>query len=127
MEIAKILLVDDDALIRRVGELCLSRIGNWNVVLASSGAEALQMIPQEKPDLILLDVMMPGMDGPTVLSNLRKEEASQNTPVIFMTAKVRPEEVETYLAMDAAGVITKPFDPIQLTDEIKGILSLVCS
>ena len=122
MTIHKVLLVDDEDDIRKIGQLSLSRVGKWQTVLASSGAEALAQAAAERPDLILLDVMMPGMDGPTTLTQLRAQEATAHTPVIFMTAKIQKQEVARYLELGAVGVIGKPFDPMTLPAEIKKLL-----
>jgi two-component system, OmpR family, response regulator len=122
MTIHKVLLVDDEDDIRTIGQVSLSRVGGWQTVLASSGADALTKAAAERPDLILLDVMMPGMDGPTTLARLRAQEATAATPVIFMTAKIQKQEVARYLELGAAGVIGKPFDPMTLPAEIKKLL-----
>ncbi|MBN1208559.1 MAG: response regulator [Myxococcaceae bacterium] len=122
MTIRKVLLVDDEEDIRTVGRLSLSRVGGWETVLASSGAEALSRAAAEQPDLILLDVMMPGMDGPTTFAQLRAQEATARTPIIFMTAKIQKQEVARYLELGAVGVIGKPFDPMTLPSEIKRLL-----
>jgi CheY-like chemotaxis protein len=122
MTIRKVLLVDDEDDIRTIGQLSLSRVGGWQTVLASSGAEAVSKAATEGPDLILLDVMMPGMDGPTTLGKLRAQEATAKTPVIFMTAKIQKQEVARYLELGAVGVIGKPFDPMTLPAEIKRLL-----
>jgi len=121
--IAKVLLVDDEPHIRRIGELSLKGVGKWVAVLASSGGEALKIAETENPDLILLDVMMPGMDGPATLQQLRASETTARIPVIFMTAKVQKHEVDKYLAAGAVGVIPKPFDPMALPSLILQILS----
>ncbi|PTL77711.1 response regulator [Vitiosangium sp. GDMCC 1.1324] len=122
MTIRKVLLVDDEDDIRTIGQLSLSRVGGWQTVMASSGAEALAKAAAERPDLILLDVMMPGMDGPTTFGQLRAQEATAHTPVIFMTAKIQKQEVARYLELGAVGVIGKPFDPMTLPAEIKRLL-----
>ena len=122
MTIHKVLLVDDEDDIRTIGQVSLSRVGGWQTVLASSGADALAKAAAERPDLILLDVMMPGMDGPTTLARLRAQEATAATPVIFMTAKIQKQEVARYLELGAVGVIGKPFDPMTLPAEIKRLL-----
>jgi CheY-like chemotaxis protein len=119
----KVLMVDDEPHVRRVAELCLARVGHWSVTLAASGGEALEVAERDRPDLILLDVMMPGMDGPMTLNALQADEALATIPVIFMTAKVQEHEIERYLALGAAGVICKPFDPLELPDQIRRILS----
>ncbi len=121
-EIAKILLVDDDADMRKIGELALSAVGGWETLLAGSGAEAVELAARERPDAILLDVMMPEMVGTSTLRELRAQAATADIPVIFMTAKAQRREIEGYLSLGACGVIAKPFDPMQLPDEIRGIL-----
>ncbi|MFP2932127.1 response regulator [Pyxidicoccus sp. 3LG] len=118
----KVMLVDDEDDIRTIGNLSLSRVGGWQTVLASSGAEALEKAAAEKPDLILLDVMMPGMDGPTTFGRLRAQESTASTPIIFMTAKIQKQEVARYLELGALGVIGKPFDPMTLPAEIRKLV-----
>ncbi|QDF00917.1 response regulator [Myxococcus xanthus] len=120
--VRKVMLVDDEDDIRTIGNLSLSRVGGWQTVLAASGAEALEKARAEKPDLILLDVMMPGMDGPTTFGRLRAEEATVHTPIIFMTAKIQKQEVARYLELGALGVIGKPFDPMTLPQEIRKLV-----
>ena len=119
----KILLVDDDPDIGRIGTLSLERVGGFQVLLASSGAEALRKGQSERPDLILLDMMMPDMDGMATLSALRAQAETAAIPVIFMTAKVQGGEVERYLRAGARGVIEKPFDPLGLPAEVQRILA----
>lgn len=122
MVIRKVLLVDDEDDIRTIGYLSLSRVGGWLTVLASSGVEAVTKAASEKPDLILLDVQMPGLDGPTTFSRLRSHEATAHMPIIFMTAKIQKQEVTRYLELGAIGVIGKPFDPLTLPTEIQRLL-----
>ena len=122
MPIQKVLLVDDEDDIRTIGQLSLARVGGWQCALAPSGHAALELAQSFHPDLVLLDVMMPGMDGPTTLSRLRAQEATAKTPVIFMTAKIQKQEVARYLELGAVGVIGKPFDPMTLPAEIKRLL-----
>ena len=122
MNISSVLMVDDDANIRRITQLVLTRVVNWEVKLASSGKEALEFLKDYQPDLILLDVMMPGMDGPTTLHAIKQTYSNTAPPIIFMTAKALKTEVELYLNLGSAGVITKPFDPKSLPDEIFSIL-----
>ncbi|MFN3373276.1 MAG: response regulator [Chloroflexus sp.] len=117
----KILFVEDDPDIQMVAQLALEAVGGYTVQMCSSGAEALAVAEQFAPDLILLDVMMPGMDGPTTLAELRKKPALAQTPVIFMTARVQRHEVEQYLALGAADVISKPFDPMTLSAQVAAI------
>ena len=120
-DLNKVLYVEDDADIRAIAELALQDVGGFSAKLCSSGEEAVEAAPDFQPDLILLDVMMPEMDGPETLKALRKIEATQATPVIFMTARIQRTEIEEYLSLGALGVIPKPFDPMTLADEIRRI------
>jgi CheY-like chemotaxis protein len=119
----KVLLVDDDDDIRSIGELALVEVGGMSVVLASSGAMALEVAARELPDVVLLDVMMPGMDGLTTFRRLREQPATATIPIVFVTAKVQRHEVQRYLELGAIGVIGKPFDPMTLPDELRAILA----
>lgn len=121
--IERVLLVDDEDDIRTIGELALSTVGGWEVVSARSGAAALEAFARAPVDLVLLDVMMPQMDGPTTLAKLRETPGGETVPVIFMTAKVQPNEVAGYLDAGAVGVISKPFDPMGLADQVRALLS----
>ncbi|HZQ10676.1 MAG TPA: response regulator [Anaerolineae bacterium] len=113
-----ILLVEDDADIQAVGQLALEAVGGFDVQVCSSGQEALQRVDSYTPDLILLDVMMPGMDGLTTLEALRLKPRVLTTPVIFMTAKVQAHEITRYKELGALDVISKPFDPMTLSQTI---------
>ncbi len=124
MEIRKVVLVDDEPDIRRVGELSLRARAGWQVVVCASGTEAVESARRERPDVILLDVMMPVLDGPATLALLRADAETASIPVIFMTAKVQRQEVERYLSLGAAGVVSKPFDPLSLVGDIRKILGL---
>ncbi len=121
MELKNILYVEDEPDIQAVARLALEMVGGFAVTICSSGEEALAQFPVSKPDLILMDVMMPGMDGPTTLSHLRELPGAKETPAIFMTAKVQPDEVAHYKSLGALGVIAKPFDPMTLSETIRGI------
>jgi CheY-like chemotaxis protein len=121
-EIKTVLLVDDEPDIRTIGAMSLRRVGKWEVRVASSGAEAIALAAEAVPDLVLLDVMMPELDGPATLEALRKNPALASVPVIFMTAKVQAKEVERWLAIGAIGVIRKPFDPMTLPTEIRNLV-----
>ena len=122
MKITKIMIVDDDGDICTVVELAARRVGGWDVVVAASGQEALAKARSERPDVILLDVMMPDLDGPATLVRLREEPSTATIPVIFLTAKVQRPEVEHYMALGAIGVIRKPFDAMTLPDEVRRIV-----
>jgi len=119
----KVLLVDDDTNIRMVAVMGLEDELDWEIQEACSGQEAIQLASTQKPDLILLDMMMPGMDGISTFGKLRELDTVKDTPIIFMTAKVQPEEIESYKILGARGVIIKPFDPITLAQEIQDILA----
>ncbi len=122
MILSRILIVDDDADVRSVTDLAARHIGKWDTVLAASGEEALEKARSEKPDLILLDVMMPGTDGPTTLARLQEDPQTAAIPVIFLTAKAQRHEVQRYMALGARGVIVKPFEVKELPGEIIRIL-----
>ena len=122
MNVTKVMIVDDDEDIRMVCELAIRRMGGWEVVMAASGDEALALARSEQPDVILLDVMMPGSDGPTTLGMLRNQPETARIPVIFLTAKAQRQEVDRYIALGATGVIGKPFDVMKLADEIRRII-----
>lgn len=122
MSIQRVLLVDDDPRIRKIAQISLEGVGKWNVLIVASGFEAIETALRERPDVILLDVMMPEMDGPTTLAKLREHQEIANIPVIFFTAKVQKQELDSYLALGAAGIISKPFDPMKLPGEITEIV-----
>ena len=117
----RILYVEDEPDIQAVARLALEHLGGFTVEVCSSGQEALQKILAFEPDLILLDVMMPGMDGPTTLTALRETAEGKDKPVVFMTAKVQPQEVAQYMKLGALDVIPKPFDPMTLADKVRAI------
>jgi len=115
----KILYVEDEPDIQTVAIMALETIGGFTVNACSSGQEAVEAAPAFAPELVILDVMMPGMDGPATMEALRKLPETAHVPIIFMTAKVQAHEVERYRAMGAVDVIAKPFDPISLADEVR--------
>jgi two-component system OmpR family response regulator len=120
-----ILLVDDDADIRRVAAISLERIGGFRVELASSGEEAIELAAANPPDLILLDVSMPGTDGPATLAALTAlwdGARTERVPVVFFTAIANAEEVTRLRALGAVGVVGKPFDVMGLSARIRSIL-----
>lgn len=120
-ELTRILYVEDDPDIQAIALMVLETISGFTVEACYCGSEALEKAVAFKPDLVLLDVMMPGMDGPETLKGLRNFPELVQTPVVFMTAKVQPREVEGYLKLGAAGVIAKPFDPMTLAQELRNI------
>lgn len=117
----RILYVEDEPDIRTVAQMALQHVGGFDVVACASGSEAVAAAPAAAADLILLDVMMPGMDGPATLAALRALPATAATPVIFMTAKIHATEIAHYRALGALDVIAKPFDPMQVSAEILSI------
>ena len=117
----KLLYVEDEADIREIAEFSLEDEG-FDIVFCESGEQAIEKAGDFQPDVILLDVMMPGMDGPTTLQNLRKLPGMEATPIIFLTAKVQPNEIQDFIALGAVDVIPKPFDPMALANQIRDIL-----
>lgn len=120
-ELKRITYVEDEPDIREVARLALQTLGGFTLDICENGREAIEKSAGFVPDLILLDVMMPGMDGIETFWRLRDIPGLHDTPIIFMTAKAQPHEVSEYLSLGAAGVVTKPFDPITLPDEIQDI------
>jgi CheY-like chemotaxis protein len=116
-ELKCILCVDDEEDILQVAKLSLEMVGGFEVFLCHGSRQALAEATSKHPDLILLDVMMPEMDGPTTFARLR--EAGVEIPVVFMTAKVQPAEVKHYIDLGAIGVVSKPFDPMTLSSQIQ--------
>lgn len=119
--LSRILYVEDEPDIRVVAQMALEAVGGFAVIACASGQEALSAAPHARADLLLLDVMMPGMDGPSALKALRELPATAHTPVIFMTAKVQASEVAVYKGLGALEVIPKPFDPMELSAQIQRI------
>lgn len=117
----RILCVEDEPDIQAVARMALELVGGFVVRVCSGGDEALREAPGFSPDLILLDVMMPGMDGPSTLQALRAQDATAQVPVVFMTAKVQPQEVTHYRSLGALDVIAKPFDPMALAGQVQAI------
>jgi two-component system OmpR family response regulator len=120
-ELKKIMHVEDDPSIQMVARVALEAVGHFEVCTCSGGMQALEQFPVFLPQLILLDVMMPGMDGPTTLKQLQQQFDLSQIPVVFMTAKVQPNEIESYKALGASDVVVKPFDPMTLSEQIRQI------
>ena len=118
----RVLVVDDDDMLREVAKVSLEMVGGWTVSTAGSGQEALQVALADQPDALLLDVMMPGMDGPSTVVALRQEPATREIPIIFLTAKVGGEGHAGWDHLDVVGVIPKPFDPMTLPAEVSRLL-----
>ena len=119
----KVLIIDDDADIRTIARLSLSRVGGMDVIEAASGVEGVRKAQAETPDVILLDMRMPAMDGLETLSALRSQPATATTPVIFLTAKAFGEDVERMTLLGAAGVLIKPFNPRTLSADVRNLVN----
>lgn len=119
----KLLIVDDEERIRELVQACLEDLGGWDTLSAASGQEALNIAQTESHiDAILLDVSMPDMDGFAVYEQLQANSATQSIPVILLTAKVQPSDRARFAKMGIAGVITKPFEPTTISEEVAEIL-----
>ncbi|MGH8481275.1 MAG: response regulator [Nevskiaceae bacterium] len=117
----RILLVDDEADIRQVARLALEALGGFEVHECASGFAAPAAVAEHAPQLVLMDVMMPGQDGMETLKALRATKGLPPVPVVFMTAKVQPQEVATFRSLGALDVIAKPFDPMTLAQTVRQI------
>jgi len=120
-----ILLVDDEDDIREVAALSLEAVGGWRVSSASGGGIGVAIARAERPDAILLDVMMPGLDGPATFACLQEDPLTRDIPVILLTAKAQTADRRRFAELGVAGTLTKPFDPMTLTDQITAILDRV--
>jgi CheY-like chemotaxis protein len=120
--IKKVLLIDDDADVRRIGSMSLRKLGGFEVLLAGSGAEGLVTAEQSQPDLILLDVIMPGLDGIVTISELKKSPMAKAIPVIFLTSVKDVMSLEGAKELGALGVIYKPLDPLKLPSQAREIV-----
>lgn len=117
----RILCAEDEVDLREIARMSLETVGGFTVKICTSGQEALDTAAKFKPDLILLDVMMPGMDGLSVLRNLRENAKTAKVPVVFLTARAQDHEAKEYLDAGAAGVVAKPFDPMKLPEKLRVI------
>jgi CheY-like chemotaxis protein len=118
----RILIIDDEEDIREVAALSLETVAGWDVVMASSGAQGLARAIEYQPEAILLDVMMPGMDGPTTFRELRKNPVTALIPVLLLTAKVQASDQRRFADLGVDAVLFKPFDPMTLSTQIAGVL-----
>jgi CheY-like chemotaxis protein len=118
----KVLIIDDEDDVRSITALSLSAVGGMDVIEASSGPAGVDLARRENPDAILLDVMMPGQDGIATLAQLRESEPTRSIPVVLLTAKAMSFELRRLEELGASGVITKPFDPMGLSGELRAIL-----
>ncbi|MEA5477916.1 response regulator [Pseudanabaena galeata UHCC 0370] len=123
MPTKSILLIDDEPNLAQVIAVCLESFKGWKVQIANSGKAGLSIVESLKPDAILLDVMMPEMDGITVFQHLQQNPKIQNIPVILLTAKVQASDRARFAQLDIAGAISKPFEPLQIADQIAQLLN----
>ena len=122
VNIKKILLIDDDPDVRRIGSMSLRKLGGFEVLLAASGAEGLVMAEQLLPDLILLDFIMPGLDGMVTIAELKKSPMAKGIPVIFLTGAQEPSPPEKFREVGAIGIICKPIDPLRLPTQARELV-----
>jgi CheY-like chemotaxis protein len=125
MTTRRILIVDDEDDIREVVQVSLEIVAGWQVLTASSGAAGLKMASLAQPDAILLDVMMPDMDGPTTFQKLQADPAIRHIPVVLLTAKLQSTDRKRFAELGVAGVLAKPFDPLKLAGQVRNALHWV--
>jgi CheY-like chemotaxis protein len=118
----RILIIDDEDDIREVAALSLETVAGWQVISAGSGAQGIARAAEQQPDAILLDVMMPGMDGPTTFRELRKNPATARIPVMLLTAKVQSSDQRRFADLGVEAILLKPFDPLTLSTQISSVL-----
>jgi CheY-like chemotaxis protein len=118
----RILIIDDEDDIREVAAMSLETVAGWHVFTANSGTQGLARAIELQPDAVLLDVMMPGMDGPSTFRELRKNPATSRIPVILLTAKVQSSDQRRFADLGVEAILFKPFDPLTLADQISNAL-----
>ena len=114
----RVLVVDDDEIILEVAQMALEAVAGWTVITAGSGAEGVATARTEQPDAIVMDVMMPEMDGPTACQLLAADPRTRDIPIVLLTAKVQQSEQRQWASLPVAGVLAKPFDPMLLADQV---------
>jgi CheY-like chemotaxis protein len=114
----RILIIDDESDIREVAQVSLEMMGGWHVIASESGRDGLEKAKADRPDAILLDVMLPDMDGPTTLQNLQADPSTSHIPVVFLTAKIQTADRKRFADLGVVAVIAKPFDPINLASQV---------
>ncbi|MFB2921401.1 MULTISPECIES: response regulator [Aerosakkonema] len=123
MAAKRILIIDDEDDIREIAQVSLETMGGWEVLTAASGDEGLAIASEQVLDAILLDVMMPDMDGPTIFQKLQANQATQHIPVVLLTAKVQAAEQRRFAQLGVKAVLTKPFDPMMLATQLAKALN----
>ena len=118
----RVLIIDDEDDIREVAALSLEATAGWDILTASSGAEGISIAAAKQPDAILMDVMMPGVDGPTTFKAMQENPALANIPVLLLTAKVQGVDQRRFAGLGLAGILFKPFDPLTLAEQISEAL-----
>lgn len=122
MTVKKVLLAEDEDDIRRLAQMSLARGGGWEILVARDGEECLALARASHPDVILLDAKMPRLDGFEACYQLKADPATSNIPIIFLTASAQEHEIQQGLAMGAIGYLTKPFDPLELRNQVLALL-----
>lgn len=117
-----ILVVDDEPDIRELARISMERVGGHHVLVARSGAEAVALAADHRPDAVVMDVQMPGMDGPATLAELRRTHTLAELPVVFLTASVMDSQVAALEALEVSGVLAKPFDPMTLPAQVADLV-----
>ena len=118
----RVLIVDDEPMILEVAQVSLETIAGWTVLTAGDGAEAVRVAAVQQPDAILMDVMMPGMDGPATCRHLAENAETSTIPIILLTAKVQRADQRQWESLPVAGVLGKPFDPVALPSQMADLL-----
>lgn len=118
-ELQRVLCVEDDPDIRSILEFSLRQVGGLEVLMCASGDDALAQLPAFGPQLVLMDVMMPGLSGPQTLQAMRERNWLQGVPVVFLTAKAMRDELESLMTHGVSGIIVKPFDPVRLPQDLR--------
>lgn len=121
MTLQRILYVEDEPLVQTIAKVALVKVGGFNLRICDSGAQALQEVKAFAPRLILLDVVMPGMDGPATLVQLRQDPDTAAIPVVFLTANTDPKEIAHYRSLGAVDVIAKPYNPMTLAEQVRQV------
>lgn len=121
MNLQRILYAEDEPLVQTIAKVALVKVGGFNLHICSSGEQALEQVKAFAPQLILLDVVMPGLDGPATLARLRQDPDTAAIPVVFLTANSDPQDIAQYLAMGAFDVIAKPYNPMTLAEQVRQV------